>query len=160
MVVEVSPLEIEAFVKVVVAALLAGLVGLERERAAKPAGFRTHMILGGASALLVMLGLALIDTYPESEGTARSMRYDPLRVIEAIIVGVSFIGAGTILKVEKEERIKYLTTAASLLFAAGIGICTAVGLYYLAGALAVLVVVINQVLNWIERRFIGRGQGG
>ncbi len=149
-----SPLEIETFFKVVAAVVLSGFVGLERERAEKPAGFRTHMIIGGAAALLVMLGIALLEQYPEVSGGEGALRYDPLRVIEAIIVGVSFIGAGTILKREEKGWVSNLTTAASLLFSAGIGICSALGLFYLAVGLTVLILTINLILNWLSERFI------
>lgn len=130
------------------ACVLAGAVGWERESTGKPAGFRTHMIIGGAAALLVICGKWLIADGIVS-GDQSTLRYDPLRLIEAVIVGVSFIGAGTILNIEsneKGERVKYLTTAASLLFSAGLGICVAIERYILAVGVTVLILVINHVL--------------
>ncbi len=134
---------------VVVASILAGTVGLEREISAKPAGFRTHMLVGGATALLVLLGPALVDSFEASTG-ASFLRADPIRIIEAIIVGISFIGAGTILKVPSEERVRYLTTAASIFFSAGIGIAVALQLYFLAVGVALVIVVINLIFGYID----------
>ncbi|WP_411826996.1 MgtC/SapB family protein [Luteolibacter sp. AS25] len=134
---------------ITLAALLAGLVGLERESDGKPAGFRTHMIIGGAAALLVVCGKWLVNSgIFERSGSA--MNYDPIRIMEAVIVGVSFIGAGTILKTpEKEEgaRVKYLTTAASLLFSAGLGICVAIERFIIAVGVTILILIINRTLG-------------
>eukprot|EP00903_Cladosiphon_okamuranus_P003481 g3479.t1 len=97
---------------ITLAALLAGLVGLEREDDGKPAGFRTHMIIGGAAALLVVCGKWLVNSgIFERSGTA--MNYDPIRIMEAVIVGVSFIGAGTILKMPENEKGKFEEFAAN-----------------------------------------------
>ncbi len=140
--------QLEIALNIVIAALLAGMVGLERELKKKPAGFRTHMIVGGASALLLSLGEVLILHFSEI-GVAETLRTDPTRIIEAIIVGISFIGAGTILQVRKEDKVLYLTTAASILFSAGIGIAVALQQYLLAIAVTLLVLIINYALSKI-----------
>jgi putative Mg2+ transporter-C (MgtC) family protein len=137
--------------KVIVSSILAGLVGVERERQEKPAGLRTHMIVGSMACLLVSIGSLLILDYAESSTIVEALRTDPLRVIEAIVVGVSFIGAGTILKSEKDEKIKYLTTSAALLFAAGIGIAVGLELYILAAGVSLLALLINQTFRIIDR---------
>ncbi|QYY35221.1 MgtC/SapB family protein [Ruficoccus sp. ZRK36] len=136
--------------RVAVAAILAGLPGLEREFRRKPAGFRTHMIIGASCALMVMLGRVLLEQYSHLPNPEQ-IRTDPLRIFEAIVVGVSFIGAGTILKVEDSMRIRYLTTAASLLFAAAIGISVALDLFFLAAFECVLILVINLGLGRLEK---------
>ena len=140
--------------KVFVAALLSGVVGFEREWQNKPAGLRTHMIVGSATCLLISVGSLLILDYSEDSRIMAAMRTDPLRVIEAIVVGVSFIGAGTILKSEKEEKIKYLTTSAALLFAAGIGIAVGLELYILAVGVSLIGLLINQTLKNISDKFL------
>lgn len=137
--------------RVALAAVLASLPGLEREFRKKPAGFRTHMIIGASCALLVLLGSVLLQHYSQTVPESEQIRTDPLRLFEAIVVGVSFIGAGTILKVEGSMRIRFLTTAASLLFAAAIGISVALSLFYLAVFECVLILVINQVLGRLEK---------
>src|SRR6056297_2654985 len=116
---------------VVFAALLAGLIGIEREDSGKPAGFRTHMLVSGAAALLVLLSGDIVEIRLGNEAVADSIRTDPVRVMEAIVVGIGFIGAGTVLKVEDKLRVRYLTTAASILFAAGIGIAVALYMFVL-----------------------------
>lgn len=146
--------------KIFVAALLSGVVGFEREWQEKPAGLRTHMIVGSATCLLISLGSLLIMDYSEESRIMAALRTDPLRVIEAIVVGVSFIGAGTILKSEKEEKIKYLTTSAALLFAAGIGIAVGLGLYILAVGVSVIGLLINQTLKSISDKFMEKKKHG
>lgn len=135
--------------------MLAGFIGLEREAQNKPAGFRTHMLTGGAAALLVVLGPFLLKEYMRWGVPEAALRVDPLRIIEAIVVGVSFIGAGTILKVPAEDKIRFLTTAASILFSAGIGIAVAVGQYVVAAAVVVLVLVVTVILARVDR-LLGR----
>lgn len=139
---------------IALASLLAGVVGLERESTGKPAGLRTHMIIGGAAALLVICGKWLVAN-PSLFGEADALRFDPLRIIEAVIVGVSFIGAGTILKLrenEKGSQVKYLTTAASLLFSAGIGLTVAVERYVTAVGVTLLILLINGIFGRIESK--------
>lgn len=141
------------FLRVAGAALLSGFVGLERESKHKPAGFRTHMLTGGAAALLVCLCPFVVAEFERWDVATGSIRPDPIRVMEAIVVGVSFIGAGTILKVPSDQRIRYLTTAASLLFATGIGITVAVRHFALALLMAGFVIVVNAVLGRLESRW-------
>ncbi len=141
--------------RVALAAVLAGLPGLEREFRDKPAGFRTHMIIGSACALMVLLGRVLLEHYNDLP-SPENLRTDPLRLFEAIVVGVSFIGAGTILKVEDSMRIRYLTTAASLLFAAAIGISVALSLFYLAVFECILILIINQALGRLEKQMANK----
>lgn len=91
------PQDILHFVNVLIAAALTGLIGWERESRNMPAGLRTNMIEGSSAALLVIVGFMMIDFYDVMDTADTTLRYDPLRIIEAIIVGVSFIGEGTIL---------------------------------------------------------------
>jgi len=144
--------ELEAIGLVIGASILAGLIGLEREASEKPAGFRTHMLVGGAAALLVILGRELLASFEDLPGTESFLRADPIRIIEAIIVGVSFIGAGTILKVEDRHRVRYLTTAASILFSAGVGIAVALKQFYLAIFVVLTVLAITFLLGRLANR--------
>ena len=139
---------------VVFAALLTGLIGLEREYSGKPAGFRTHMLVGGASALLVLLSHKVVSSQIENDVLSGHITTDPIRVIQAIIVGVSFIGAGTVLKVEEEDRIRYLTTAASILFAAGIGIAVAASQYILGTLLVGMVLLVNTLFGRVGEKLV------
>jgi len=143
------PTQWECLGLVIGASVLAGLLGIEREAAEKPAGFRTHMIIGGGTALLTLLGQIGVALYAESP-MAGFIRADPLRVIEAIVVGVSFIGAGTILKLREETRIRYLTTAASVLFSAGIGMAVALQQFVLAAGTTLFVLLVTHALRWCD----------
>lgn len=143
--------QLDILLSVIIASALAGIIGIERERAQKPAGFRTNMIVGGSSCLLVQLSVLISFMY-NSSIPSEIIRTDPIRVVEAIVVGVSFIGGGTILKSPKDEKVRNLTTAATLLYSSGIGISVALEQYYLAIGLAILAVVINFLIGWIENK--------
>ena len=136
---------------VAIAAVLTGLIGLEREVKDKPAGFRTNMIVGGSSALILSLGKVLVENYIEI-GLQDVIQPDPTRIIEAIILGISFIGAGTILKANDENKVYYLTTAATVLFSAGIGIAVALEQYVLSITATLLLLIINRVAKIINKK--------
>ena len=141
------------------AMLLGGAVGFDRERRNRPAGFRTHMLVAGAAALIVGMGRLMVA---ERMGLDASsvLRLDPLRLVEAVIAGVAFIGAGTIFNQRRGAGITGITTASSLLMVAMIGI--AAGLHYHVVALAVTVLTLlvlaglKAVEHHLERR-AGRG---
>lgn len=145
--------EIDILLKVVVAICMGGIIGIERELSHKPAGIRTHMFVAGAAALVMGLSTVLINDFARSFGRVQS---DPVRVIEAIIVGISFIGAGTVLKSEKSHNVYYLTTAASILFAAGIGIAVGLEKYWLGLSLTLLVVLTNLAVGNLEQKYLGK----
>lgn len=135
---------------VAIAAALGGILGLEREIKDKPAGLRTNMLIAGAAALLLSIG-RYIANYLELEIADEAMGIDPTRIIHAIIVGVSFIGAGTILKSNDDETVKYLTTAAMILFSAGAGMSVALHLYGLAVGVTILGLIINHIIHLFTR---------
>lgn len=145
--------EVDIFLQVVVAICMGGIIGIERELSKKPAGIRTHMFVAGASALVMGISTVLIKDFANNFGSVQS---DPVRVIEAVIVGISFIGAGTVLKSEKSHNVYYLTTAASILFAAGIGITVGLERYWLALCLTGLVVLTNLAVGNLEQKYLGK----
>ena len=133
--------------KLMLAVLLGGVIGFERELAARPAGLRTHMLVAGAATLLVVLAERLVRAFQPAE----VVTHDPVRVIEAIIVGISFLGAGTIFRTkEAGEPVQGLTTAASVLFTAVLGIGVALEAYVLVVGAAVLILIINFGLRRLE----------
>lgn len=142
-----ASLQVEALVGIGIAAILGGFIGLERELLKKPAGLRTHILVSASAALLLELGEVIINDfdYPDF------VRSDPIRIIEAIIVGISFLGAGTIIQREREERVEGLTTAASVLMAAAIGAAVGLGQVLLGAAVAALVLFVNRALSVVER---------
>jgi putative Mg2+ transporter-C (MgtC) family protein len=138
--------------EVILAAFLGGLIGFERELANKPAGLRTHMLVAASVCLLVALGNAIVTGFDLPNPTTT----DPVRIIEAIIVGISFLGAGTILKRESRTTVEGLTTAASILAVATIGIGTALNLIPLVLGATAVIIFINRVMNVIEKWFISK----
>lgn len=135
---------------VCIAFLLGGILGIEREWKSKPAGLRTNMIIAGAAALFVSLGRVVIADFSliiESE----SYGVDPIRMLHAVIVGVSFIGAGTILKSSKKTMVRYLTTAATILISAAIGISIALKQYILGVGVTLILVIINYLFTRLNK---------
>ncbi|HCD71240.1 MAG TPA: hypothetical protein DEQ04_01580, partial [Thermovirga lienii] len=87
------------------------------------------------------------------------VRGDPIRVIQAIVLGISFIGAGTIIQHQERKTVIYLTSAASILFTAALGICVALDLYILAAGSVVIVLLINRGLRYFDKKILKRRKG-
>jgi putative Mg2+ transporter-C (MgtC) family protein len=132
---------LRVLVRLIVASLLGGLMGLERQHEGKAAGTRTHM--------LVALGAALFVLVPLEPGI--DINYLS-RVIQGIAAGVGFIGAGTILKLTDFQEIKGLTTAASIWMTAAVGVAVGAGRIGLALLRVGLGLFILYILHWIEWR--------
>jgi putative Mg2+ transporter-C (MgtC) family protein len=136
------------------AMVLGAVIGFEREVADKPAGMRTHMLVAGASALLVLVGEALVARFG-NELRPGLVRGDPIRIIESIVAGIAFLGAGTIIR-RGGTTVQGLTTAATVLFTAAVGICVAskevvlaIGATLLALATLRLLAVVE---TWLKRK--------
>src|SRR5690606_18671935 len=97
---------------VLYAMALGGAIGLERELKDRPAGFRTHMLVAGTAALLLGLSTMVLE---DAHYAGTGLRIDPLRLVEAVVAGISFIGAGTIFASRNGHGVEGITTAASLL---------------------------------------------
>ena len=126
-------------VRVFAAVLLGAIVGIERERAGKPAGLRTHMLVSLGTAIVV---IACQDSGMSLDGQSR--------VIQGIVTGIGFIGAGTILKLNEQREIQGLTTAAGLWMTAAIGVAAGLGILGVAviGTLGtVLVLVLEHFID-------------
>jgi putative Mg2+ transporter-C (MgtC) family protein len=143
--------QLEVLAEVALAMLLGGIIGVEREVANKPAGFRTHMLVSGAAALLVGLSFALIDEL-DRYSPIEAIAADPVRIIQAVVLGVGFLAGGTIFRSRHRENVKGLTTAASLLMASGIGIAVALRQFVLAVGTTALVTFVLYVIGRIEGR--------
>jgi putative Mg2+ transporter-C (MgtC) family protein len=136
---------------VAIAMFLGAVLGAEREIAHKPAGLRTHMLISAASALLVALEDPIIWRF-FNPATAPIVRADTLRILSAVITAVGFLGAGTIIRRANEDRVEGLTTAASMLLAAIIGLAAGLRQFPLAIGVTVLTLVALRGLLKIERR--------
>jgi putative Mg2+ transporter-C (MgtC) family protein len=134
---------------------LGGLIGVDRELAGKPAGLRTHMLVSGAATLLVSLGTFIVQGAVDVLAI-ETVRSDPIRIVEAVITGVSFLGAGTIIRDQSRGQVEGLTTAGSILLAAAVGVSVALGQGLLAVGVTLLILITLQVLGrlskWIDRR--------
>lgn len=139
---------------VVIAAILGGIVGMEREMADRPAGLRTHAILAAAACLLVSLPDALLEYYA-AEAASDVLRADPIRIVEAVVTGTAFLGAGTIFRDRDRGAVEGLTTAASLLLVGAIGISVALKQLITA----VLVTVLTLLLLRAARLFKSARRG-
>ena len=130
--------------RLLLGALLAGLVGYERERHGRAAGFRTHLLVGMGSCLIMLTALHLMDTL------AGRVTVDPTRMAAQVISGIGFLGAGTILRFRASVR--GLTTAASLWAVAGIGLAAGAG--FTVGAVATTIMVLIALFGFarLERR--------
>ena len=137
--------------KIVLSAVLSGWVGLEREFAEKPAGLRTHMLVGATATLLLSLAVEMVTTFEPQDVVST----DPTRIIQGIIVGISFLGAGTILKHQHEgqKEVEGLATSASILSVAAIGIAVAMNAFILALGVTVMNVLINWGIQQLLLRF-------
>lgn len=148
--------QLQAVGLIALAGLLGGVIGLEREWARKPAGLRTHIVVASASAFFMALGHAVIWQFSslQPHGTVVG---DPVRVMQAVVVGISFLGAGTIIH-EGGQRIEGLTTAASLLLTSAIGMAVAAGQIITATLTTLISVIILLLLGNIELRILRRSE--
>jgi len=124
--------------RLLLAVVLGGMIGLERQIHGRPAGLRTH--------ILVCLGSALVLTITESFGP----NVDPGRAVAGIVTGVGFLGAGVIVK--SKEIVRGLTTAACIWFVAALGIVVGQGLYVVSFASTVIALGILTLLAWLAHR--------
>lgn len=147
--------QISNLLLVAFAMVLGALIGLDREVKEKPAGLRTHMLVSGAAALLVTLGDVVIRHYENNVGSAL-VSSDPIRIVEAVITGVTFLGAGTIIRSGAGRGVEGLTTAASLLLAAAVGIAVALSQFLLAAGATIIALVTLTGIQMIERQVAGR----
>jgi len=134
--------------RLLLASFLCGLVGIEREVHGRAAGFRTHLLVGVAACLMMIVSEHFFKSYGRLSDTM-AVRTDPARVAAQIVVGMGFLGAGVIIK--SGRMVRGLTTAACLWMAAGIGMAVGAGLYAPAG-IVTLIAMFNLVfLKQIER---------
>ena len=128
--------------RLLVSAGISGLIGFERERQGRAAGFRTHILVGVGSCLVMLTGIYCTELYG-------LQAVDPTRMAAQIISGIGFLGAGTIIRFRASVR--GLTTAASLWAVGGIGIAVGVGFYDGAVLTGLIVIIALFVLSPVER---------
>jgi len=129
-------IEYEIILKLVLAVIIGGIVGWEREKIHRPAGLRTHMLVTLSAAMITITAL-------DSFGVQSA------RVVAGIVTGIGFLGAGTIFR--EKDHVRGLTTAASLWTVAGIGIALGTGFYQAVIVSSILLLVILR-LNVFEKK--------
>ncbi|MGR3570421.1 MgtC/SapB family protein [Brevirhabdus sp.] len=145
------PAEIAAL-RLLVALILGGIIGWEREARTKPAGLRTHMLIATAACLFILVAQELVNLPFAGSG---EMRVDPLRLIEAVTAGVAFLAAGAIFTSKGE--VKNITTGAGMWLAGAVGVAAGSGQLPLAVLATVVVVTVMSVVGWLERRYTDKG---
>lgn len=138
----------EVLFRLVLAAVLGGVVGFEREVHGRPAGIRTYLLLCMGSALIMVVSEFLFLKY-EAKGLADILRADPGRIAAQAITGIGFLGAGVILRYK--DSIRGLTTAACVWVACAVGLAIGAGFYLFGSAVTVLTLVSLVGLKIFER---------
>lgn len=138
----------EFVLRLFVAAMLGGVIGLEREYRAKEAGFRTHFLVALGSGLFMILSQFGFD---DVLAHYQQVSLDPSRIASQVVTGIGFIGAGTI--IFQKHVVRGLTTAAGLWVTSAIGMTAGAGMYVLSIATTVLVLLCLEALYFILQHF-------
>jgi len=139
-------MEIEIISQLLLATFLGALIGLEREYKKKGAGLQTYSLVALGACLFTVISFALFNSFLAKTGIS----FDPSRVIQAIAIGIGFIGAGVIFR--QSSGIAGLTTAAGLWTTAAIGIAVGAGLYFLAIFTALLSILVLSGFGLLEEK--------
>lgn len=134
-----------ALSRMVLAALMGGIIGFERETHEKPAGLRTHMMICLAACLFTLLGTELLQIKPPPSADVRT---DPMRLIEAVTAGVAFLAAGTI--INARGSVRGLTTGASMWMAGAIGVACGIGELVLAFFAVAITLIVLMIIGWLK----------
>lgn len=138
----------QVIVRLILSALLSGLIGVERQLHRRAAGLRTHILVCVGSTLIMLTSLYIFDIYKEIAPV------DPSRIAAGVITGIGFLGAGTIIRYG--EEIRGLTTAASLWVVAAVGLAVGCGFYSAAIAATILVLMALLLLRRLENKILGK----
>jgi putative Mg2+ transporter-C (MgtC) family protein len=130
---------------------LGAIIGVEREFKKKEAGLQTHSLVALGSCFFTMISFKMIEIFSQDSGVA----FDPIRVIQAVAIGIGFIGAGVIFR--QPSGVVGLTTSAGLWIAAAIGIAVGVKMYYLAIFATFLSLLVLFGFGLLEQKFF-RGE--
>ena len=134
------------FVRLILAVIVGGLVGFEREVRRHSAGLRTYILVSLGSCLIMLTSLYVLDIYKDEAAA------DPARIAAGVIAGIGFLGAGTIIR--SSEGVKGLTTAASLWLVAAAGLGIGCGFYLASLVAAALALIVLSVLRYLERAIV------
>lgn len=138
--------------RIILALFLSGVIGLEREVNNHSAGFRTHILVGVSSCLMMLLSLYGFDDYFDKYGDV--VQFDPARIPSYVISGIGFLGAGTI--IVSGRTIRGLTTAASIWAVAALGLVIGIGMYKIAILTTIIILLSLIFLNNFEKKILKR----
>lgn len=138
--------QLQAVIRIGLAALFGSVIGAEREVRGRTAGFRTQLLVAIGAALVMVVSLHFADVFGSS--TSQAIKVDPARIAYGVMVGIGFLGAGAI--VRQGPDIRGLTTAASLWCTAAVGLACGFGLFLIAGFVTALCLFTLVVLQKIE----------
>jgi len=133
----------EIVIRLVLATLLGGFIGLERQFHRRSAGWRTHILVCLGSCLIMLTSLYIFDIYKSQ------VSLDPARIAAGVVTGIGFLGAGAIIR--DREGVKGLTTAASVWLVAGIGLAVGCGFYTAGLVSTVIAVIVLFFFAYIEK---------
>lgn len=138
--------------RLAVAIGLAMLVGLERELRGKPAGLRSHMLVSLGSAAFIIVGIGIL----ESAAGESAAQIDPTRIVEGLVGGIGFLGAGSIIR--SGDNIQGITTGASIWLAGAIGVSAGINNFPLAAMIAAMALIIMVILGYFEHKLMKKGR--
>ncbi|WP_103998043.1 MgtC/SapB family protein [Paenibacillus sp. UNC499MF] len=141
--------QLDLTIRLILALVLGGLIGFERELSNQAAGFRTHILVCVGSALIMLLSIYGFSGFSKE----LNVRMDPSRLAAQVVSGIGFLGAGTIIR--NGFSVSGLTTAASLWVVAAIGLAAGAGFYYAAILSTIMVILSLWILNKIEHKYFG-----
>ncbi|ACH39326.1 MgtC family protein [Citrifermentans bemidjiense Bem] len=142
-------LHLHLFARLLLASILGGLIGLEREVHGRPAGFRTHLLVSLGSCLFCLTSIEVYQLYGNFSGVV-PVGIDPGRIAAQVVTGIGFLGAGAIIR--ERASIRGLTTAACLWVAAGLGIACGLGLFQMAIVVTAIALINLLLLKQVEKR--------
>lgn len=146
------PTDLEMITRLLLTLILSGLVGLERQVHRRDAGLRTHILVALGSCLIMLTSMYVFDIYKDA------VSLDPARIAAGVITGIGFLGAGAIIR--EPERIRGLTTAASLWVVAGIGLAVGIGFNKMAIYTTILVLIVLHFFRYVEGSLSKEGNHG
>lgn len=146
------PTDFQMITRLLLTLLLSGLIGLERQVHRRDAGLRTHILVALGSCLIMLTSLYVFDIYKDK------VSLDPARIAAGVITGIGFLGAGTIIR--EPEKVRGLTTAASLWVVAGIGLAVGIGFNRVAVYTTALVLIVLHFLRYAEGSLAKGGKDG
>ncbi|CAN5851759.1 MgtC/SapB family protein [soil metagenome] len=139
--------DLSIFLRLLIVIVLAGILGWERESLGKSAGLRTHILVGVGAVLFVVIGEMFVEKYRQHD---QSMRFDPIRIVEAIVTGISFLGAGIIFVARDKGVVKNLTTAASIWTTSAVGMLVGLERYFLAVGSTIIIFIVLRFLVFLD----------